>query len=134
MVLPRFARNPRGHARGIRLDRTKERLNRLKHGVAFDEATTAFEDPSAITIADDPHSEDEDRYIVIGMSEAHTSGVTLPAGDLYWPSRLRLEISCRASRARSARGNASTADSNSSSGVGVGYGDVGVHSSSASRS
>jgi uncharacterized protein len=49
-------------------DRTKERLNRLKHGVAFDEATTAFEDPSAITIADDPHSEDEDRYIVIGMS------------------------------------------------------------------
>jgi uncharacterized protein len=38
--------------------------------VAFDEATTVFEDPSAITIADDPHSEDEERYIVIGLSAA----------------------------------------------------------------
>jgi uncharacterized protein len=42
-------------------DRTKERLNRPKHGVAFDEASTVFEDPSAITIADDPRSKDEDR-------------------------------------------------------------------------
>jgi len=51
-------------------DRRKERLNRLKHGVAFDGATTVFEDPSAITIADDTHSEDEERYIVIGLSDA----------------------------------------------------------------
>jgi uncharacterized protein len=51
-------------------DRRKERLNRLKHGVACDEATTVFEDRSAITIADDPHSEDEERYIVIGLSDA----------------------------------------------------------------
>jgi uncharacterized protein len=51
-------------------DRTKERLNRLRHGVAFDEATTVFEDPSALTVADDPHSQEEDRYIVIGLSAA----------------------------------------------------------------
>lgn len=45
-------------------------LNRLKHGVAFDEAATVFEDLAAITVADEPHSEHEERYIVMGLSTA----------------------------------------------------------------
>lgn len=42
--------------------------NLRKHGVAFEEAVTAFADPHSITIADPDHSIDEDRFIPIGRS------------------------------------------------------------------
>lgn len=51
-------------------DRRKERLNRLKHGVGFEEASTVFEDSNALSIRDEAHSGDEDRYIIIGYSTA----------------------------------------------------------------
>lgn len=40
----------------------------LKHGVSFEEASTAFEDPDAIVWPDEDHSEDEDRFILLGFS------------------------------------------------------------------
>jgi len=43
--------------------------NRDKHGVAFDEAATVFRDPRAISIFDPDHSEAEDRWITMGISE-----------------------------------------------------------------
>ncbi len=49
-------------------DDDKAASNRQKHGVDFEEAKTVFEDPFAITIADDPHSENEERWIVLGLS------------------------------------------------------------------
>ena len=39
-----------------------------KHGVALEEAATVFEDPMFITVVDDEHSVDEERYITIGVS------------------------------------------------------------------
>lgn len=47
----------------------KDRTNRRKHGVAFTEAATAFLDGKAALFHDPDHSEDEDRYILLGMSE-----------------------------------------------------------------
>jgi uncharacterized DUF497 family protein len=38
------------------------------HGVSFNEASTAFQDPLSQTIADPLHSEGEDRFILIGYS------------------------------------------------------------------
>ena len=39
-----------------------------KHGVAFDEGCTLFGDPQSRTIEDAKHSLEEQRYVIIGMS------------------------------------------------------------------
>jgi uncharacterized DUF497 family protein len=49
-------------------DPRKEAANRRKHGVGFREAGTVFGDPLSITIPDPDHSEDEERFIIIGLS------------------------------------------------------------------
>lgn len=47
-----------------------ERLsNQKKHGVSFEEAKTVFSDPRSITIADEAHSDEEQRYIDLGISD-----------------------------------------------------------------
>ena len=46
----------------------KAKLNFKKHGVSFDEAVTAFYDSLSATFDDPDHSEDEDRFITIGVS------------------------------------------------------------------
>ena len=51
-------------------DPTKAKRNRRKHGVSFDRAAGVFLDPFAISIYDEDHSENEDRWITIG-SEAN---------------------------------------------------------------
>ena len=50
-------------------DRCKAEANIRKHGVSFEEAQTVFTDPLAITLPDPDHSEDEERFIDIGMSD-----------------------------------------------------------------
>ena len=42
--------------------------NLSKHGVSFDEASTVFGDPLAGTILDPRHSDDEPRFVTIGLS------------------------------------------------------------------
>lgn len=49
-------------------DPAKARQNVEKHGVSFDEASTAFYDDHALVIDDPDHSEDEDRFILLGVS------------------------------------------------------------------
>lgn len=49
-------------------DRRKAGSNRRKHGVSFDEASTAFRNPLACVFDDDEHSADEKREIIIGHS------------------------------------------------------------------
>lgn len=49
-------------------DESKNRVNRNKHGVWFEEARSAFGDPNARLFHDPEHSEDEDRFILIGVS------------------------------------------------------------------
>ena len=43
--------------------------NRDKHGVTFDEATTVFKDSQALSLFDPDHSETEERWITMGISE-----------------------------------------------------------------
>jgi uncharacterized DUF497 family protein len=50
-------------------DRHKAEANLRKHGVSFEEAQTIFIDPLSITLPDPDHSEDEERFIDIGMSD-----------------------------------------------------------------
>ncbi len=49
-------------------DSEKERKNIRKHEVSFDEASSIFDDPMFITVIDEEHSTDEERYITIGLS------------------------------------------------------------------
>jgi|SRR5665213_456943 len=48
--------------------RIKAAKNLVCHGVRFPEAATVFFDRRSITLPDDEHSEDEQRYTVIGRS------------------------------------------------------------------
>lgn len=59
MSAPRFEWDPRKAAQNLK-----------KHGVAFPEAQTVFEDEDALLIPDPDHSIDEDRYILLGLSGA----------------------------------------------------------------
>lgn len=49
-------------------DPRKDRRNQRKHGVGFDEASTVFADTLSITIADPDHSDDEERWVIMGLS------------------------------------------------------------------
>ena len=49
-------------------DDSKNRANQLKHGVSFEEARSAFLDENARLIADSEHSDDESRFVILGLS------------------------------------------------------------------
>jgi len=49
-------------------DDNKAKSNLIKHGISFEEATTAFGDSLSITIEDYLHSDDENRLVLIGKS------------------------------------------------------------------
>ncbi len=49
-------------------DPRKSRTNKAKHGVSFEEARTAFLDEYARVIPDPQHSDDEDRFVLLGLS------------------------------------------------------------------
>ncbi len=66
-------------------DASKARSNQRKHDVSFQLATTVFRDPLALTIYDDEHSENEERWVTLGRAGngrtlvvVHTSVQTLP--------------------------------------------------------
>lgn len=49
---------------------TKATTNLRKHGVSLDEFATVFADPLSHAFPDQDHSDDETRFLIIGMSEA----------------------------------------------------------------
>ncbi len=51
-------------------DENKNQINQKKHGIDFDEASSVFYDERAILFDDPEHSEWEERFILLGMSNA----------------------------------------------------------------
>ena len=49
-------------------DENKNRINKAKHGVSFEEAQGVFLDANALMIPDEKHSEEEERYVLLGYS------------------------------------------------------------------
>lgn len=49
-------------------DPDKAASNERKHGVTFAEASTVFGDPYARVIDDPDHSDDEERFVILGAS------------------------------------------------------------------
>jgi uncharacterized DUF497 family protein len=51
-------------------DARKSSVNKKKHGISFEEARTVFFDENAKLINDPDHSEDEDRFVLLGVSSS----------------------------------------------------------------
>lgn len=49
-------------------DKNKEKRNIKKHGLSFHDAKTVFYDEYALQFYDPDHSEDEDRFILLGIN------------------------------------------------------------------
>ena len=65
-------------------DPAKASANIKKHGIGFDEAKSVFADERAKLIADPAHSNDEDRFVLLGLS-----------------TKLRLLVVCHCYRSKS---------------------------------
>ena len=50
-------------------DENKALTNQQKHGISFEEAKTVFYDDYARLIADPDHSQQEERFLLLGLSE-----------------------------------------------------------------
>ena len=62
-------------------DQKKARSNLAKHGVSFDEASTAYSRMSCLSPSHDPlHSTDEERFVLIGNSCSESTAGGCPYG------------------------------------------------------
>ena len=77
-------------------DEEKAKRNEAKHGVAFDEAKTIFNDPFAMTVSDPDHSDEEERWLNIGLS---TEGRLLVVWYTERSEKIRIIGSRRATKA-----------------------------------
>ena len=48
-------------------DPTKARQNSRRHSVTFERAATVFLDPNALSVFDEQHSQDEERWVTLGL-------------------------------------------------------------------
>ncbi len=55
---------------GFEWDKDKDAANFAKHGISFEQVKGVFSDPFAIEFLDDRQNYGEDRYILIGMTQA----------------------------------------------------------------
>ncbi len=80
-------------------DERKEKTNIKKHGINFEEGKTIFNDPFLFTAPDTKHSEDEDRFINIGLSTKNRILVLIHTGR---QDTIRI-ISCRKAKPKERR-------------------------------
>jgi uncharacterized DUF497 family protein len=76
-------------------DPDKAQSNSKKHGVSFTEAATVFADALSMTYYDPDHSEEEDRFITVGLAR---SGELLVVGHTDREGRIRIFTARRATR------------------------------------
>lgn len=77
-------------------DDEKAKSNLKKHSVSFEEGATIFNDPRIATISDPDHSEDEERFISIGISVIRR---LLTVIHTYRTTRIRLISARKATKA-----------------------------------
>lgn len=80
-------------------DLKKAATNLSKHQVSFEEAATAFGDPVSLTVPDPGHSIGEERFLLIGRSEA---GRMLVVAHIDRPDQIRV-VSARLATRRERR-------------------------------
>lgn len=50
-------------------DENKNNINKKKHNITFEEAKTVFYDEEALVINDPEHSQEEERFLILGFSK-----------------------------------------------------------------
>ena len=65
-----FPRDSTGPPANLDSSAQKDIVNRRAHGVSFTEAQTVFADDLARLKSDPDHSDDEDRFLLLGLSSA----------------------------------------------------------------
>jgi len=80
-------------------DESKAEENLRKHGVSFAEASTVFEDTLSLTIPDPLHSAEEQRFVILGLSNQEHALVVVHT---YRDDSIRI-ISVRAATSRERR-------------------------------
>jgi len=48
-------------------DEEKNKINKIRHGVSFQDAETVFDDENAVLLFDEQHSASEERFTIIGL-------------------------------------------------------------------
>jgi uncharacterized DUF497 family protein len=56
------------HSLTFKWDEKKNKSNKKKHNVSFEEAETSFADEKALLLHDPDHSDEEERFILLGLS------------------------------------------------------------------
>src|SRR5215475_9616332 len=62
-------------------DRAKNSVNKRKHGESFEEAETVFSDEHALLINDQEHSDEEKRFILLGLKCGASETNTIEGGE-----------------------------------------------------
>jgi uncharacterized protein len=73
-------------------DASKELTNVRKHRLSFHQAATVFRDPDQLSIYDDEHSDDEERWITLGLDNAGVLRVVVHTFALLAGNRCRIRI------------------------------------------
>ena len=73
-------------------DASKARANLKKHGVSFRLAASVFRDPLALTIFDEGHSDDEERWITLGRAQNGQTLVVVHTGESISETELHIRI------------------------------------------
>jgi uncharacterized DUF497 family protein len=81
-------------------DPAKARQNARKHRVTFERAATVFLDQDALSLFDEEHSHEEDRWVTIGLDR---TGTLLVVCHTYWgetqtSARIRIISARKATR------------------------------------
>ena len=73
-------------------DPKKATLNLRQHRVGFERATTIFLDPAALSISDEDHSEEEERWVTIGVDRSGNLLVVVHTFEEVDASRRRIRL------------------------------------------
>ena len=73
-------------------DRIKARSNLKKHDISFERATGIFRDPNLLSIPDVEHSENEERWITMGIDRHGVILVVCHTFEVLEPSQNKIRI------------------------------------------
>ena len=76
-------------------DEVKNQMNRMKHGIWFEEARTVFDDPLGRLFLD--NSTDDERYVIVGLG-THSGPIVVIHEYSECESRIRIISARKATR------------------------------------
>ncbi len=73
-------------------DPVKAKTNLKKHGISFEEASEVFLDPLQLSILDDDHSEQDERWITLGNTKSHKLRLVVHTFIAYHQDQITIRI------------------------------------------